>query len=77
MSWKSATKASRGIPCDPYLIMLTLTIDIVTILLFGSALSPLCVNMALFIVTGAISLVTVNVYTKGSVYTNGCYIAHR
>ena len=21
MSWKSVTKASRGIPCDPYLLM--------------------------------------------------------
>ena len=49
--------------------MLTLTVDTV----FGSALSPLSVNMILFTVTGAISLVIVNVYTYGSVYTNGCY----
>ena len=49
--------------------MLTLTVDIDTV--FGSALSPLSVNMVLFNVTGAISPVIVNVYTNGSVYTNG------
>ena len=38
-----------------------------------SALSPLSVNMVLLTVTGAISPVIVNVYTSGSVYTNGCY----
>ena len=44
---------------------------------FGSALhvSPLSVNTVLFTVTGAISPVIVNVYTNGSVYTNGCYSA--
>ena len=45
------------------------------ILCLGSALSPLSVNIVLFTVTGAISPVIVNVYTNGSVYTNGCYIA--
>ena len=49
--------------------MLTLTVDTV----FGSSLSPLSVNMVLLSVTGAISPVIVNVYTNGSVYTNGCY----
>ena len=49
-------------------MMLTLTVDTV----FGSALSPLSVNIVLFTVTGAISPVIVNVYTNWSVYTNGC-----
>ena len=40
---------------------------------FGSALSPLSVNMVLLSVTGAASLVIVNVNTNGSVYTDGCY----
>ena len=35
-------------------------------LFFGSALSPLSVNMVLFTVTGAISPVIVNVYTNGA-----------
>ena len=48
-------------------IKLTLTVD--------TALSPLSVNIVLFTVTGAISPVIVNVYTNGSVYINGCYIA--
>ena len=51
--------------------MLTLTVDTV----LGSALSPLSVNMFLFTVMGARSPVIVNVYTNGSVYTNGCYRA--
>ena len=38
-----------------------------------SALFPLSVNMVLWIITGAISPVIVNVYTNGSVDTNGCY----
>ena len=42
---------------------------------FGSALSPLSVDMVLFTVTGAISPLNVNFYTNGSVYTNGCYSA--
>ena len=49
-------------------IMLTLTVDTV----LGSELSPLRVNMVLFTITGALSPVIVNVYTNGSVYTNGC-----
>ena len=56
--------------CNFFLIMLTLTVDTV----LGSALSPLSVKMILFTLTGAISPVIVNVYTNGSVYTNGCYI---
>ena len=51
--------------------MLTLTVDTV----FGSALSPLSVNMILFTVTGMISPIIVNVYTNGSVYIYGCYSA--
>ena len=54
-----------------FFIMLALTVDTV----LGSALSPLSVNMVLFTVTGAISPVIINVYTNGSVYTNGCYNA--
>ena len=50
--------------------MLTRTVDTV----FGSALSPLSVNMILFTVTGAISPVIVNVYTNGSVFTNGTHV---
>ena len=50
--------------------MLTLTVDTV----LGSALSPPSVNMVLFTVVGAISPIILNVYTNGSVYTNGCYI---
>ena len=50
--------------------MLTQTVDIV----FGSILSPLSVNMALFTVTGEMSPVIVNVYSNRSVYTNGCYM---
>ena len=46
--------------------MLTLKLK----LYFGSTLSPLSVNMVLFIVMGDISTVTVNVYTSRSVYTN-------
>ena len=49
--------------------MLTLTVDTV----FGSILSPLSVNKVLFTVTGEISPVIINVYTNGSVNTNGCY----
>ena len=56
---------------NSFFIMLTLMVDTV----FGSALSPLSVNMVLFTVTGAISTVIVNDYTNGSVYTNGCYRA--
>ena len=44
------------------------------ILVFGSALSPFSVNMVLFTVTWAISPPIANVYTNGSVYTNGCYM---
>ena len=54
-----------------FFIMLTLTDDTV----IGSAVSPLSVSMILFTVTGAISSVIVNVYTNGSVHTNGCYSA--
>ena len=43
------------------------------ILILGSALSPLSINTVLFAVTGAMSPIIVNVYTNGSVYTNGCY----
>ena len=52
-----------------FFIMLILTVDT----FFGSVLSPPSVNMVLFSVTGALSPVIVNVYTNGSVYTNGCY----
>ena len=48
------------------------TVDAVV---FGSALWPLSVNIVLFTVTGAISLVIVIVHTNGSVDTNGCYNA--
>ena len=51
--------------------MLTQTVNTV----FGSALSPLSVNLILFTVTGAISPAIVNVYTNGSVYTKECYTA--
>ena len=60
------------ISCIFFFIMLTLTVDTV----FGSVLSPLSVNMVLFTLTGAISPVIDNVYTNGSVYTNGCYKAY-
>ena len=52
-----------------YFIMLTLTVDTV----FVSILSPLSVNMVLWTVTGAISLIIVNIYTNRSVDTSGCY----
>ena len=55
-----------------FFIMLTLTVDTV----FWVCIMPLSVNMVLFTVTGAIFPVIVNVYTNGSVYTNGCYKAH-
>ena len=47
-----------------FFILLTITIDAV---FFGSALSPLSVNMVLFTTTGARSPIIVNVYTNGSV----------
>ena len=50
--------------------MSTLTVDT----FLGSVLLPLSVNMVLVTVMGAISPVIVNVYTNGSIYTNGCYI---
>ena len=52
-----------------FFIMLTLTSDTV----FGSALTPLTVNMVQLTVTGAISPVIVKVYTNGSGYTYGCF----